>query len=434
MQTLRQSALAFGILAIAVALGGIAFQSAAVWQPAMVAAAVALAVGVGALTEFRTYQFTMWILAGVVGAMIYPSHFLQVGPIDLRNKTLILVMMQLVMFGMGTQMSIRDMAGVLRMPYPVIVGIALQFTIMPLVGFALASTLGFSPEVAAGIVLIGSCSSGLASNVMTFIAKANLPLSITLTSLATMLAPIMTPMWMKVLAGRMIPIDALAMMMEIIKLIMVPIAAALLSDYLGHASARGRRAVYALAVASAAVLSLAFLARGNYLGGVTMATDSNVVTIIGFTMGAVIVGVVYHGLQRMWPAVSRVMPVLSMIGIVYVTSITIAAGRDRLLVIGPLLLVAVIAHNTLGYTLGYWCSRALRLDKKSARTVAIEVGLQNGGMATTIAAALNQLATLGLAAAVFNPWMNFSGSILANYWRRRPLADEELPPADKSVA
>jgi BASS family bile acid:Na+ symporter len=121
------------------------------------------------------------------------------------------------------------------------------------------------------------------------------------------------------------------------------------------------------------------------------------------------------------------MPVLSMLGIIYVSSVTVAVGRDRLLVIGPLLLVAVIVHNSTGYALGYWLSRALRLDENSARTVAIEVGLQNGGMATTIAASLNQLATLGLAAAVFSPWMNFSGSILANYWRRRPLAGSINP-------
>jgi len=109
-------------------------------------------------------------------------------------------------------------------------------------------------------------------------------------------------------------------------------------------------------------------------------------------------------------------------------------------VIGPSLLVAVIAHNSLGYIFGYWLSRAVRLDEKSARTVALEVGLQNGGMATTIAAALDQLATLGLAAAVFNPWMNFSGSILANYWRRRPpkgdielKADHEASLPNKSL-
>ena len=101
--------------------------------------------------------------------------------------------MQIVMFGMGTQMRLSDFVGVARMPYAVLIGSVLHFTIMPLVGFTLAKLLGFSPEVAAGIVLIGSCSSGLASNVMSFIAKANLPLSITVTAVTTMLAPIMTP-------------------------------------------------------------------------------------------------------------------------------------------------------------------------------------------------------------------------------------------------
>src|SRR6185436_12240555 len=110
--------------------------------------------------------------------------------------------------------------------------------------------------------------------------------------------------------------------------------------------------------------------------------------------------VVYHWLKQRFPMIVWLMPTCSMLGIVYVTTVTVAAGRDRLLVIGPLLLLAVIAHNSIGYTLGYWLSRVFGLDKNSARAVALEVGLQNGGMATTIAASLNQLATLGLAAAV----------------------------------
>ena len=121
-----------------------------------------------------------------------------------------------------------------------------------------------------------------------------------------------------------------------------------------------------------------------------------------------------------------------MFGIVYVTSVTAAAGRDRLLEIGWLLLVAVVIHNTAGYVLGYWISRACGLDERSARTVALEVGLQNGGMAATIAAAKGQLATLGLAAAVFNPWMNISGSLLANYWRKRPIESDAASSPDSA--
>ena len=123
------------------------------------------------------------------------------------------------------------------------------------------------------------------------------------------------------------------------------------------------------------------------------------------------------------------MPALSMFGIVFFTAVTTAAGRDKLLVVGWLLLAVAIVHNTLGYLLGYWLSRALRLDKRSARTVSIEVGLQNGSMATGVAASLNMLGTMGLAAAIFSPWMNISGSILANYWRKLPVGEDAKPQA-----
>jgi BASS family bile acid:Na+ symporter len=420
-----------GLFAVAI---GLAARNADMWQPATVVATIGLAIGLGALAPLRSYRFTAWIVTGVVLAMIHPERFLHLGSIDLRNKTLILVLMQLVMFGMGTQMKLRDLAGVLAMPYPVVVGITLQFTIMPLVGYSLATGLGFPPPIAAGIVLIGSCSSGLASNVMTFIAKANLPLSITLTSCATLLAPLMTPMWMKLLAEQMVPVDAVAMMMEIIKLIIVPIGAAMLADYLDHASQRNRQSIFALAAMALASLSTAALF-GPRVMTIQGEGVYKLMLIVGYLAGAIVVGVVFHELKQWLPQIPRVMPILSMLGIIYVTSVTVAAGRDQLLVIGPLLLVAVVAHNSAGYLLGYWLSRALRLDEKTARTVAFEVGLQNGGMATAIAASLNQLATMGLAAAVFNPWMNFSGSVLANYWRRRStetVADSAVVQFDAS--
>jgi BASS family bile acid:Na+ symporter len=399
------------------------------WKLAVVIVCIGLAFGFAVVGRLRTYQLTAWIVAGVTLAMIYPSYFLQIGPVNLRDKSLILIIMQLVMFGMGTQMRLADFVGVVRIPYPVFVGIALHFTIMPLVGYSLARLLDFPPDIAAGIVLIGSCSSGLASNVMNYIARANLPLSITITAVTTMLAPIATPLWMKLLAGRMIEVDFFAMMVEITKLIIVPIGAAMLDDYLEHASERDRRLVFRLA--GVAILLIAALIAGwDYIAGSLDERTLNIISLGGFLLGAIVAGVVYHGVRRIVPLITHMMPLLSMLGIVYVTTVTVAAGRDKLLVIGPLLLIAVIAHNTIGFALGYWLSRLCRLDVNSARTIALEVGMQNGGMATTIAASLNQLATLGLAAAVFNPWMNFSGSILANYWRRRPVAestDLEVP-------
>jgi BASS family bile acid:Na+ symporter len=123
-----------------------------------------------------------------------------------------------------------------------------------------------------------------------------------------------------------------------------------------------------------------------------------------------------------------------MFGIVYFTTVTTAAGRDHLLQVGALLLIASILHNSAGYLLGYWFSRALGLDRNSARTMALEVGLQNGGMASGIAGEMGKLGTLGLASAVFSPWMNISGSILANIWGRNPVHDRERQARSGSIS
>jgi len=322
-----------------------------------VACPLLLAAGLTSVPSLRGYRFTVSIIAAVVAAMIYPQSFLKVGGLDLRDRRLILLVIQLVMFGMGTQMNIRDFLGVVRMPKAVIIGIASQFTIMPLVGFSLAKAGGFPPEIGAGIILIGSCSSGLASNVMVYLARANLALSVTLTALAQLLAPVLTPLWMKILASEMVEVNFLQMMREIILMVVLPIVAALIYNWL-------RR----------------------------------------------------DRLKRL----HSIMPLLSMAGIIYFTAVTTAAGRDHLLKVGVLLFVAAAVHNMTGYLLGYWAAYLCGMDENSCRTIAIEVGLQNGGMASGLAGRMGKLATVGLAAAIFSPWMNISGSVLANHWRKTP--------------
>src|SRR5882757_3365344 len=217
------------------------------WQPILVVLTVALAIGLRFSKTFRGYQFTAWIIAVVTAAMIYPAQFLHVGDFDMKNKWVMLVAIQMVMFGMGTQMSLHDFAGVAKSPRGVFVGIFCHFTVMPLVGLALTKIFHFEPEIAAGVILIGSCSSGLASNVMAYMAKSNLALSVTVTAITTMVAPIMTPLWMKLLVDTTIPVSFFNMMVEIIKIVLVPIGAALLHDYLKFASLRGRKVVYGIA-------------------------------------------------------------------------------------------------------------------------------------------------------------------------------------------
>jgi len=423
MQLFRRICLGVAAVATLVSIAGVATGDTALWQQATVAAGLGLAIGLGAMPALQGYQFTAWIVLAVVAAMIYPDRFLHIGPIDLRNKWIILIIVQAVMFGMGTQMSLRDFAGVARMPWGVCVGIFCQFTIMPLVGYSLTKLFQFPPEIAAGVVLIGSCSSGLASNVMVYLARGNLALSITLVAVATLVAPIMTPLWMFLLAGESIKdeISFAGMMLEIIKIVIVPIGAALLHDYLKHASVRGRRIVWGAATVGIAWLAILALGGWDWLASSVSPAVHVWLGVPGFLLGAVVAGVLYHLLTLRLTWLDSRMPLASMIGIIYFTAVTTAAGRDALLQIGGLLFLAAVIHNSAGYCFGYWLSRAMGLDRNSARTVAFEVGLQNGGMASGLAGAMGKLGSVGLASAIFSPWMNVSGSVLANYWRKHPI-------------
>lgn len=262
--------------------------------------------------------------------------------------------MQILMFGMGTALSIPDFARVLKMPKGVVVGIACQYTIMPFVGFGITKLFSFPPEIAAGIILIGSCPSGLASNVMSYLAKANLALSVTLTAIVTLLAPVMTPLFMKLLAGQYVTINFWSMVWDITQIIILPIAVGIVFNY--------------------------------FVKGKFKALDS-------------------------------IMPVISMLSIALIITLITAAGRNDLLVVGPLLILAALLHNMSGYFLGYWSARLVRMQEQDCRTVALEVGLQNGGLASSLALSMGKLATVGLASAVFSPIMNITGSSLALWWR-----------------
>ncbi len=373
-----------------------------------------LSIGVAALKSLSGYQYTFWIVTAVAAGLVYPNTFLNIGGIDLRNKWLILIIIQLVMFGMGTQMSIKDFVGIKKSGRGVLVGLLCQFTIMPVVGFLIAKTFAFEPEIAAGIVLIGSCSSGLASNVMTYIAKGDLVLSVTVTAISTLTAPIMTTFLMKLFAGTFIEIEFFSMMMNIVKIVLVPLTAAMIHDALKIYGSKTQNRIKTIAFVCGLWL-LVFIFFGNRI-----INEPNAgIEILNFVCAAFVVGVLYHYLYKLLPKVDGFMPLFSMFGIVYFTLVTTAAGRDNLMEIGILLFVAAILHNSAGYVLGYWLSRAGGLSKKQSQTIAFEVGLQNGGMASGLAGAMGKLATLGLAAAVFSPWMNISGSVLANYWRKQ---------------
>ena len=391
------------------------------WQVAFTFITAAFAISLRFSKTFRGYQFTAWIIAVVTAAMMYPQQFLHVGDFDMKNKWVMLIAIQMVMFGMGTQMSLRDFAGVAKSPRGVLVGIFCHFTVMPLVGLALTKVFHFEPEIAAGVILIGSCSSGLASNVMAYIAKSNLALSVTVTAVTTMIAPLMTPLWMKLLAGEMVEVSFFNMMVEIIKIVLVPIGAALLHDFLKHASPRGRAIVFGIAIFAAEWLARLFFGGWDIFKGYFSGSTLITIGLFGFLLSAFVIGAAYHALAKFFPRLDNFMPTLAIIGILYVTAMTTASGRDNLLKVGALLFVASMLHNLAGYFFGYFLSRSAGLDKNSARSIAFEVGLQNGGMASGLASAMGKLGTVGLAAAIFIPWMNISGSVLANYWGKRPV-------------
>ena len=161
--------------------------------------------GMSQFPKMRSYIFTMVVFLSAAAAMYFPSVFISVG--DYELKKLIVPILMVIMFGMGTSMNLNDFYNVIKMPKGVFVGMLCQFLIMPFVGFGLASLSGLSPEIAAGIILVGCSPSGLASNVMSYLAKANLALSLTLTMLATLVAPIITPLLMELLANQFVPID-----------------------------------------------------------------------------------------------------------------------------------------------------------------------------------------------------------------------------------
>lgn len=395
------------------------------WQPLVVLLTIALAISLRFIPKLRGYQFTAWIIVVVALGMIYPQvlqlpQTFGIADTTLKDKWVMLIMIQLVMFGMGTQMKLHDFVEVAKQPQAVMIGVLGQFTIMPLVGYGLTRVFHFEPEIAAGIILVGSCSAGLASNVMAYIAKANLALSIAMTSVTTIMAPIMTPLWMKLLAGELVEVKPFHMMMEIIKMVIVPIGAALLHDYMTRASVRGKRIVFALAAVSAGWMVFLIGGGWNWLKGNVSAEALPWIGAGGFCLGAVVIGLIYHYAVKSLPLLEKIMPALAMFGIVYVTLVTTAAGRDNLVKVGGALFVAAALHNSLGYVFAFYLARACKLDEPSCRTVAFEVGLQNGGMASGIASSLGKLGTMGLAAAIFIPWMNISGSILANYWAKRP--------------
>jgi BASS family bile acid:Na+ symporter len=327
------------------------------WGWLLTGSMASIAIAFRGIELVKGYSYTITILAVVCLSIYYPSWFISID--GFRLSKLITPLLQVIMFGMGTSLSVKDFKAVVAMPKGVVAGVLCHYIIMPMVAFVITLIFVFPPEIAAGIILVGSCPNGLASNVMTYLAKANLALSVTLTAISTFLAPFVTPMFMQMLGGQYIAVDAGKMLLDIVYITIIPIVAGLIFN---------------------------------------------------------------HFLHGKFKILDSIMPLLSMVGIALIIVVITASGRDNLLAVGPLLLVAVLIHNLSGYFLGYWSSRILlRMPEIDCRTIAIEVGLQNAGLASGLANTMGKITTVGLAAAVFGPVMNITGSTLALWWRSKPV-------------
>jgi BASS family bile acid:Na+ symporter len=367
----------------------------------------------------KNFAFTVWVLAFVCASMLYPNLFGSWFNVNLA--ILIVPLIQIIMFGMGTTLNLKDFTRIVTMPWPVFIGIFLQFTVMPLVGYAIAMTWGFEPEIAAGIILIGSCSGGVASNLMTYLAGGNVALSVTMTSCSTLVSPLMTPFLMQTLAGKLVPIDFMAMMLSILNMIIVPIVAGIIANKILYSKKDIYNQYLPLSGITLACIVLAIgsgiLKTENF--GLFSALKSGLV--IGFLLIAIVaLAKIIISLWLKGPAtwMDKALPLVSMAGICFIIGIITARSSEQLLTVGLALIAAAVIHNFIGYTAGYWLAKLLRQDERTCRTISFEVGMQNGGMASGLAMSVLNSVKAALAPAIFGPWMNVSGSVLANWWQR----------------
>ena len=260
----------------------------------------------------------------------------------------------IIMFGMGLTLTLPDFALVAKRPLPVLLGVVAQYAIMPLLGLAVALLLRLPPELAAGVILVGSAPGGTSSNVISYLARADTALSVAMTSVSTLLAPLLTPLLTLWLSGQYMVVDGAAMAASIVTIVLLPV------------------------------------------------------------LGGLVVRLLLHRLvDRLLPA----LPWVSVVFIALVVAAVVGNSAATVLSAGALVLAAVVLHNGLGYALGYGVARALRVPVRSARTVSIEVGMQNSGLAAGLAAQYISPAA-ALPGAVFSLWHNLSGAVLALLFRR----------------
>lgn len=306
------------------------------------------------LTQLFTKYVSLWVIAIAVYSYYQPDILKPMGKY-------IPYLLGVIMLSMGLTLRITDFKLVFSRPRDVFFGIALRYLIMPLAAWFTAKALGLPPVLAAGLILVGCCPSGTASNVMTFIAKGDMALSICVTSLNTLLAPILTPILFLFLAGTVIPFDPVALLTDIVKIVLLP----------------------------------------------------------------VLLGMLIRALAGGWVVrLQPIIPAISVMAIVITVGAVVAISAAKISGVAALAMVAVAVHNTLGLALGYGSAKALGMQEAKARSIAYEVGMENSGLAVALAVAhLDPLAAIP--GVIFSVWHNFSGSLLASYWVKKDLRQDE---------
>jgi BASS family bile acid:Na+ symporter len=304
------------------------------------------------LAKIITQYFPLWVIIFAAAAFFQPDPFKPLG-------IYIPYLLGIIMLGMGLTMSLHDFKLVLTRPKDVLFGILLRYLIMPTVAFGVAKLLNLPPALAAGLILVGACPSGTASNVMTFIAKGDTALSVTVSSFNTILAPVLTPFIFLYLAGTMIPIQAGALLVDILKIVLLPVFAGIMLRMLA----------------------------------------SSVVDTF-----------------------SKAIPAVSVIAIIMIIAAVVALNAAKLVTVAGIAFLAVILHNAIGLFLGYGASRGVGMSEGKARAISFEIGMENSGLAVALAMAhLDPMAAIP--GAIFSVWHNFSGSLLAGFWSNRKLKE-----------
>jgi BASS family bile acid:Na+ symporter len=301
-----------------------------------------------------TRLFPLWAVLLSVAAYYSPTTFIGIGP-------WVTYLLMLIMFGMGVTLNIDDFKRVLVRPAPVIAGTFLHYLVMPLAAWGLAKLFHMPSDLAAGMILVGSVASGTASNVMIYLAKGDVALSVTISSVSALVGVFATPLLTRFYVDTHIQVDVVGMLLSIVKIVVIPISLGL---------------------------------------------------------------IIHHSMHSVVRRVERYLPAFSMVCILLIISAVVAGSQGFIGSVGLMVIVAVILHNAIGLLGGYWGGKLFGFDESTCRTLALEVGMQNSGLAAT----LGKLYFSPLAAlpgALFSVWHNLSGSLLAGYWSGKPIEKKQ---------